>query len=121
MYAVRLRYPIIFNIHLTSITSIITLINPYLKKTFFLIFRLEVQISLQLQLVPPERFLVIEFSAGSVIVDGLVILPQNTTENKTTIEEKLVTELQTNTTGLLQEFNVTKINKVNGKLFVISF
>ena len=77
---------------------------------------METQISLQLDLTPPEYFMVISFKAGSVIVNGLVILPKNTTENTTTIEEKLVNEIQNNQTGHLAEFNATKVMKVEGTI-----
>lgn len=76
--------------------------------------RLEKQISLQLSLVPPEYYMVIKLSPGSIVVDGLVILQFNSTENKTTIERNLVGEIQGNNTGYLQEFNATKVVKVEG-------
>ena len=86
------------------------------NETIDLKTRLETQISLQLDLTPPEYFMVISFKAGSVIVNGLVILPKNTTENTTTIEEKLVNEIQNNQTGHLAEFNATKVMKVEGTI-----
>lgn len=89
------------------------------NETIDLKTRLETQITLQLDLTPPEYFKVIRFTAGSVIVDGLVILPQNTTENTTTVEQKLVNEIQTNQTGHLAEFNATKVTKVEGNLKVV--
>jgi len=84
------------------------------ESTIKLRTRLETQIIRQLQLNLPSRFIVTRLMQGSVIAEGLVLLPKSTTENKTSIGEKLVNELRMNTTGLLQEFNLAKINEVSG-------
>lgn len=66
--------------------------------------RIEQSLHRTLNLSAYEYVAVTNITRGSVIVDFVVLLAQNSTDNKLSIEEKLRTEVRTNKTGHLHEY-----------------
>lgn len=66
--------------------------------------RLEIDLHGTLLLLSNEYVVVTRFRAGSVLVDFMVLLTRNSTDNKVTIQEKLNTEIEFNRTGHLEKY-----------------
>jgi len=111
MYQIRIRFTLPFMDHLLNLLSDATI----RFKT-----QMEGRLKVALRLSRNAIVVVIKFTRGSTVVDFLVMLPMNTTENKLTIRSNLLHELVNNSTESLFMYNPIVVHNPNATILHVN-